>query len=351
MAAFNLAQPMIFSVDVRAGLYERPQRAILMRGDNLANQVIANLYLDKDPFSVDGVAVSGKFTRCADNVDITLPGKVRGNRVSVDLNEHCYAMTGRYELRIRITIEGKKRTILFITGQVESDGDGGILDVENVIPSIDDIIAQYAEMKRVTRETEDARDRAIEASMQANFTVLDRFATYEELIAKHPTGEAGQAFAVGTVDNNVVYIWGIDTKTWVNIGPVQGAQGPTGATGAPGEDGKDGKDGENGISPSVTIEEIEGGHRVTITDANGTQTFDVLDGVKGDAGEDSIGADQELNTTSDVKFNSVTTTQPLDADQLGGKEPGAYVLAENYETWTFTLENGTTVARKVIVVD
>lgn len=39
-----------------------------------------------------------------------------------------------------------------------------------------------------------------------------------------------------------------------------------------------GKPGEDGVSPTVSVTEIEGGHRVTITDANGTSIFDVMDG-------------------------------------------------------------------------
>lgn len=36
--------------------------------------------------------------------------------------------------------------------------------------------------------------------------------------------------------------------------------------------------GQDGFSPIITITEITGGHRVTITDENGTQSFDVMDG-------------------------------------------------------------------------
>jgi len=42
--------------------------------------------------------------------------------------------------------------------------------------------------------------------------------------------------------------------------------------------GADGKDGQDGFSPIVDVEEIEGGHRVTITDATGDHVFDVMDG-------------------------------------------------------------------------
>lgn len=53
-----------------------------------------------------------------------------------------------------------------------------------------------------------------------------------------------------------------------------------------GIDGTDGEDGVDGVSPTVTVEDITGGHRVTITDAQGSQTYDVMDGVDGKDGQD-----------------------------------------------------------------
>jgi len=57
-----------------------------------------------------------------------------------------------------------------------------------------------------------------------------------------------------------------------------GIDGKDGANGIDGQDGKDGKDGKDGVSPVVAVTEIENGHRVTITDAEGEKTFDVLNG-------------------------------------------------------------------------
>lgn len=54
--------------------------------------------------------------------------------------------------------------------------------------------------------------------------------------------------------------------------------------GEPGKDGRDGKDGEDGFSPSVAVENIECGHRVTITDKDGEKTFDVMDGKDDEGG-------------------------------------------------------------------
>ena len=75
------------------------------------------------------------------------------------------------------------------------------------------------------------------------------------------------------------------------IGP-PGADGKDGQDGAPGADGKDGQDGapgQDGVSPTVAVTDIPSGHRVTITDADGSQSFDVLDGKDSTGGETTAG--------------------------------------------------------------
>ena len=70
-----------------------------------------------------------------------------------------------------------------------------------------------------------------------------------------------------------------DTGATGATGP-QGPKGDTGETGATGPQGPKGADGTDGVSPTVTVTDINGGHRVTITDATGTKTFDVMDGTQ-----------------------------------------------------------------------
>lgn len=48
-----------------------------------------------------------------------------------------------------------------------------------------------------------------------------------------------------------------------------------------GADGINGRDGADGFSPTIMITPIQGGHRVTITDADGDHEFDVMDGSGG----------------------------------------------------------------------
>lgn len=54
-----------------------------------------------------------------------------------------------------------------------------------------------------------------------------------------------------------------------------------GAPGSPGAPGAPGAPGSPGFSPTVTVTDITGGHRVTITDATGDHSFDVMDGAGG----------------------------------------------------------------------
>lgn len=59
---------------------------------------------------------------------------------------------------------------------------------------------------------------------------------------------------------------------------------PVNIKGAPGTPGTPGTDGEDGFSLTVAVTDITGGHRVTITDATGPHTFDVMDGQDGTGG-------------------------------------------------------------------
>ena len=63
----------------------------------------------------------------------------------------------------------------------------------------------------------------------------------------------------------------------------QGEKGDPGEDGAPGAKGDPGEDGADGFSPTVSVESIEGGHKVTITDAEGAHEFNVMDGASGGA--------------------------------------------------------------------
>ena len=67
-----------------------------------------------------------------------------------------------------------------------------------------------------------------------SFVVRDRFDTLEELKSAHPIGEPGDAYAVGSEDDNTIYIWSEDLMNWKSIGKLQGPAGPQGPKGEQG---------------------------------------------------------------------------------------------------------------------
>lgn len=125
-------------------------------------------------------------------------------------------------------------------------------------------------------------------------------------------GEDGNGIAGVTLNDDYTLTILFDDGTSVTTTSIRGAQGETG------QRGDDGVDGADGISPSVSVEAITGGHEVSITDAEGTTTFEVMDGQNGADGQDgSDGADGEDGyspSASVSKVGGVATITITDKD-------------------------------------
>lgn len=116
--------------------------------------------------------------------------------------------------------------------------------------------------------------------------------------------------------------------------------------GKDGRNGSDGKNGQDGTSPIISVSAITGGHRITITDKNGTKSVDVLDGqdgkdgsngAAGSAGKDgSDGADGQ-DGADGVGIASIEQTTTSTADD--GNNVITITLT-NGQTATFTVQNG-----------
>ncbi|MDE6880611.1 MAG: hypothetical protein K2P20_04555, partial [Oscillospiraceae bacterium] len=65
----------------------------------------------------------------------------------------------------------------------------------------------------------------------SSFVVSGRYETLEDLTAAHPAGVEGEAWAVGSAEDNEIYLWNVDSQSWQAIGSLQGPPGPQGAQG------------------------------------------------------------------------------------------------------------------------
>lgn len=96
---------------------------------------------------------------------------------------------------------------------------------------------------------------------------------------------------------------------WIVVPTLKGDKGKTGDTGPQGPKGETGSTGQDGLSPSISITDITGGHRVTITDATGSHSFDVMDG---DVAEAPV-QDVQVNGTSILDDQGVANVPQVTA--------------------------------------
>lgn len=112
-----------------------------------------------------------------------------------------------------------------------------------------------------------------------SFTVLGLYDTLAALKAAHPTGSEGEAWAVGSAEDNDIYLWDVDEGDWNNVGSLQGPPGPQGPAGPKGDTGAEGPTGPQG-PPGAGGAQGEPGPKaseITVTLpasgwSNGTQT-------------------------------------------------------------------------------
>ena len=105
----------------------------------------------------------------------------------------------------------------------------------------------------------------------------------DQLLANLPSGGTGTKGDKGDAGVGVSSIKSVNYELIItltdgtvhNLGNIRGEKGAQGIKGA---------NGTNGVSPTVSVTETTNGHTVAITDVNGTQSFDVLNGKDGKDG-------------------------------------------------------------------
>ncbi len=117
-----------------------------------------------------------------------------------------------------------------------------------------------------------------------------------------------------------------------------GETGPAGPAGATGATGATGPAGADGVSPTISVTDITGGHQVTITGADGAHTFNVMDGedyVLTQQDKEDIAAevdvpvqDVQVNGTS-ILDNGVANVPIATGTNLGVFKPGGMGITVN----------------------
>ena len=201
-----------------------------------------------------------------------------------------------------------------------------------------------------------------------SFQIKGMYATYEELIAAHPTGSRGDAYAVGTSEENVIYNWNNDTKAWDNLGGLKGAKGDTGesatitvGTVTKGETTnvenvgtsehaifnftlEQGAKGEKGDSATVSVGSVEQGDYPEVinvgTPQNAILNFKLQKGEKGEQGNPTV-----VNGKNGVNINLYAT----DIDMSDKEATKVSEKISNVSTSVNTLSNKVTTLEADVV--
>lgn len=155
-------------IDLRCGA-QTPQiwpNALMLTGDNLAHTWRVRVFDGGEAVALTGATVTGYFVRTDGNT-VAVQGSVEGSTAIVTLAQACYAFEGDLKGVMRLTLGGKTITLSVLTLMVRKVLTNAIIDPGNVIPSLEDLLAQIEAMETATAAANTAAGAANTAAAAA----------------------------------------------------------------------------------------------------------------------------------------------------------------------------------------
>lgn len=164
----NASMILSFERDINDPLITFCPATLLARGDQNANIIKLTVMDGNAPADLSGNTAVVLFQRPGDSYVVRCPGSVSGNVISATLLGDCYIYAGQYYASLILDADGFTRTMLRLSGQIESNGDGPVIDPTGTIPGYEDIARIYAELEASLGRSDAATDSANAAAQNAN---------------------------------------------------------------------------------------------------------------------------------------------------------------------------------------
>lgn len=218
--------------DLARPILRETLRPPLFAGDCEAHRFAVCVTRDGAPIDLTGCEAAGYFIR-ADGATVLLRGSAEGDTAAVTLDRACYEIPGCFSLVLRVTTPaGARLTVLALQGTVARTSTDAVVDPAQVIPSLDDLLAQIAALESATDRAAAAADdaqalcdelrtaRDAGAFTGRGLTILGHAASETDL-ASVASPQTGDAWAVGDAPPYRIFVYDGLHGVWVDHGTLQ----------------------------------------------------------------------------------------------------------------------------------
>lgn len=153
-------------IDVDAEIQMTPLKSLYASGDKDAHIFELTLHQGGQEMDLSGASAQGYFIR-ADGYTVPIAGAISGNVVTLTLSEGCYYIVGNFNLIIKVSIGESRKSVFWGNGYVVRSMTDAIVDEENVIPSLDELLAQIAAAESAAKAANQAASAANSAATSA----------------------------------------------------------------------------------------------------------------------------------------------------------------------------------------
>lgn len=153
-------------IDVDAEIQMTPLKSLYASGDKDAHIFELSLYRGAEEIELSGASAQGYFIR-ADGYTIPITGAISGNVVTLTLSEGCYYVVGNFNLIIKVSTAESRKSVFWGNGYVVRSMTDAIVDEENVIPSLDELLAQISAAESAAKAANQAASAANSAATSA----------------------------------------------------------------------------------------------------------------------------------------------------------------------------------------
>ena len=215
-------------IDVDADIQMTPLKSLYASGDKDAHVFELSLYRGGQEIALSGASAQGYFIR-ADGYTVPIMGAISGNVVTLTLSEGCYYAVGNFNLIIKVSIDESRKSVFWGNGYVVRSMTDAIVDEENVIPSLDELLAQIAATEAAAKAANTAATNANNATKTAK-----EAASSANTAAKKINNMSASAKSVDAGAEATATVTMVDGHYNIAFGVPRGPTGPQGPKGDPG---------------------------------------------------------------------------------------------------------------------